>query len=83
MDHETNKQEPSSTEGGEVSQRRYREVTEGDIGKRVQVSDDPGPACDANWRRRTLQSIRVESKYKFETDTGSIWKYARIEVQGE
>jgi hypothetical protein len=66
-----------------VSERKYREVTEADIGKRVQVSDDPGPAYDANWHRRTLRSLRLGSKYKFETETGSIWKYARIEVQGE
>jgi hypothetical protein len=83
MDQQTNKQEPSSTEGGKVSERRYREPTEKDIGKRVQVSDDPGPAYDANWHRRTLRGLRSGSKYKFETDTGSIWKYARIEVQGE
>jgi len=66
-----------------VSERKYREVTEADIGKRVQVSDDSGPAYDANWHRRTLRGLRSGSKYKFETDTGSIWKYARIEVQGE
>ena len=83
MDHATNQQEPSCKEGGQVSKRRYREPTEGDIGKRVQVSDDPGPAYDANWHRRTLRGLRAGSKYKFETDTGSIWKYARIEVQGE
>jgi len=63
-----------------MTQRKYREVTDGDIGKRVEVSDDPGPAYNANWYRRTLQSIRAGSKYKFETDTGSIWKFARIEV---
>ena len=66
-----------------MSERKYREVTEVDIGKRVQVSDDPGPAYDANWHRRTLRGLRSGSKYKFETDTGAVWRYARIEVQGE
>jgi hypothetical protein len=79
MDHEIDKQEPSSTEGGEMSERRYREVTEGDIGKRIEVTDDWSITKGIIWHRRTLLEI-VCASYPFVTDTGAVWRYARIEV---
>jgi hypothetical protein len=39
MDHEIDKQKPSSKEGGQVSERRYREPTEADIGKLIEATD--------------------------------------------
>jgi hypothetical protein len=82
MDHETNKQEPSSKEGGQVSGRKYRTPTDADIGERIEVTDDWSIAKGIIWHRRTLLSI-VCASYPFMTDTGAVWKYARIEVQGE
>jgi hypothetical protein len=82
MDHETNKQEPSSTEGGQVSERKYRTPTESDIGQRIEVTDDWAIAKGIVWHRRTLLKI-VCASYPFMTDTGAVWRYARIEVQGE
>lgn len=64
-----------------MSERKYREVTADDIGKVVQVTDDSGPFFDANWHRRILSKINPQSKFPFETKAGSVWKYARIEVQ--
>ena len=63
-----------------MTQRKYREVTEADIGKVVQVTDDSGPFFDANWHKRVLSKINRQLKFPFETKTGSVWKYARIEV---
>ena len=63
-----------------MTQRKYRDVTADDIGKRIEVTDDSGPFFDANWHRRILSKINPQSKFPFETKTGSVWKYARIEV---
>jgi hypothetical protein len=82
MDHETNKQEPSSTEGGQVSERKYRTPTEADIGERIQVTDDWSISKGIVWHKRTLVGI-VCAAHPFMTDTGAVWRYARIEVQGE
>jgi hypothetical protein len=82
MDHETDKQKPSSTEGGKMSERKYRTPTEADIGERIEVTDDWSIAKGIIWHRRTLLEI-VCASYPFVTDTGAVWRYARIEVQGE
>ncbi len=65
-----------------MTQRKYRDVTEDDIGERIEVTDDyPGlPShVDRRWRKRTLQRID-RTRFQFQTDTGSVWRYARIEV---
>jgi hypothetical protein len=59
-----------------MTQRKYREVTEADIGKMIEVADER----HAKWHKSTLQRCRTGSKYPFQTNTGSVWKYARIEV---
>jgi hypothetical protein len=82
MDHEIDKQEPSSTEGGQVSERKYREVTEADIGERIEVTDDWSISKGIVWHKRTLLQI-VCALYPFMADDGGVWKHARIEVQGE
>jgi hypothetical protein len=82
MDHETNKQDSRSKEGGEVSERKYRTPTEADIAERIEVTDDWSIAKGIIWHRRTLLKI-VCGSYPFMTDTGAVWRYARIEVQGE
>ncbi len=82
MDQQTNKQESSGTEGGQVSERKYRTPTEADIGERIEVTDDWSIAKGIVWHRRTLLEI-VCAAYPFVTDTGAVWRYARIEVQGE
>ena len=66
-----------------MTQRKYREVTEGDIGKRIEVTNDSVPFFDANFHKRTLRRYRTGSKYPFQTNTGSVWKYARIEVTND
>ena len=65
-----------------MTQRKYREVTEADIGERIEVTDDyPGltSPIDRRWHKRTLKRID-RARFRFQTDTGSVWKYARIEV---
>ena len=82
MDQQTNNEEPSSKEGGQASERKYRTPTEADIGERIEVTDDWAIAKGIIWHRRTLLKI-VCASYPFMTDTGAVWRYARIEVQGE
>jgi hypothetical protein len=82
MDHEIDNEKPSSKEGGKVSERKYRTPTEADIGERIEVTDDWSIAKGIIWHRRTLTEI-VCASYPFVTDTGAVWRYARIEVQGE
>ena len=69
-----------------MTQRKYREVTEADIGKRIEVTDDypglPSP-IDRRWHKRTLLRCRTGLKSPFQTDTGSVWRYARIEVTND
>jgi hypothetical protein len=83
MDHQTNKQEPSSTEGGEVSERRYREVTEADIGKLIEVTDYGQQFEYRAWKEKRLAKLKKISHYPFRTSTGEAFRFARIEVQGE
>jgi hypothetical protein len=82
MDHKTDKQDASSKEGGQVSERKYRTPTEADIGERIEVTDDWSISKGIAWHRRTLLKI-VCASHPFMTDTGAVWRYARIEVQGE
>ena len=65
-----------------MTQRKYREVTEADIGKRIEVSDERHERY-AKWRKSTLLIYRTGSKYPFQTSAGSVWKYARIEVTND
>jgi hypothetical protein len=83
MDHETNKQEPSGKEGGEVSERRYREVTESDIGKLIEATDYGRQFQNRLWEAKRLSKVVKISTYPFRTTSGEAFKYARIEVQGE
>ena len=62
-----------------MTQRKFREVTEDDIGKRIEVTDDWSISKGIVWHKRTLLKI-VPASYPFMTDTGAVWKYARIEV---
>ena len=68
-----------------MTQPKYREVTEDDIGKRIEVTDDypdlPSP-IDRRWHKRTLKRIGC-TRSPFQTDTGSVWRYARIEVTND
>ena len=83
MDHEIDKQEPSSTEGGEVSERKYREVTEADIGKLIEVTDYGHQFQNRLWQAERLSKVVKISAYPFRTTSGEAFKYARIEAQGE
>ena len=62
-----------------MTQRKYRDVTEADIGERIEVTDDRPTVEGIVWHKRTLMKI-VPASYPFMTDTGSVWKHARIEV---
>jgi hypothetical protein len=66
-----------------VSERRYREVTEGDIGKLIEVTDYGQEFKDRLWKLRRLSKVLEISSYPFSTTSGEYFKYARIEVQGE
>ena len=80
MDHETDKQEPSSTEGGKVSERKYRTPTEADIGKLIEVSNQ-GPRVEyRTWKQETLTEIVWVSNYPFRTNSRQDFRFARIEV---
>ncbi len=66
-----------------MSERRYREVTEGDIGKLIEVTDYGQEFKDRLWKLRRLSKVLEISSYPFSTTSGEYFKYARIEVQGE
>jgi hypothetical protein len=66
-----------------VSERRYREVTEGDIGKLIEVSNHGSRAEYRAWMQETLTEIVWVSNYPFRTGSRQDFRYARIEVQGE
>jgi hypothetical protein len=83
MDQQTNEQKSSSTEGGEVSERKYREVTEGDIGKLIEVTDYGQQFKYRTWKEKRLSKVLEVSSYPFSTTSGEYFRYARIEVQGE
>ena len=82
MREATNKQEPSSTEGGEMSEHRYREPTEADIGKLIEATDYGQQFQDRLWEAKRLSKVVKISTYPFRTTSGEAFKYARIEVQG-
>ena len=63
-----------------MSQRKYREVTAADIGKRIEVTDERPTVEGVVWYKRTLLKI-VPAQYPFMTDNGAVWSNARIEVQ--
>ena len=65
-----------------MTQRKYREATEADIGKRIEVTDDSSISKGIVWHKRTLLKI-VPALYPFMTDTGAVWKHARIEVTND
>jgi hypothetical protein len=83
MDHEIDKQEPSSKEGGQVSERNYREPTEVDIGKLIEVTDYGHQFENRFWQAERLSKVVKISTYPFRTTSGEAFKYARIEMQGE
>jgi hypothetical protein len=83
MDHKTDEQEPSGTEGGQVSERRYREPTEADIGKLIEATDYGQQFQNRLWEAKRLSKVVKISTYPFRTTSGEAFKYARIEVQGE
>ena len=65
-----------------MTQRKFRNVTETDIGERIEVTDDWSMSKGIVWHKRTLLKI-VPASYPFMTDTGAVWKHARIEVADE
>ena len=83
MDQQIDEQEPSSTEGGKVSERRYREPTEADIGKLIEVSNQGFRIKNPIWKQETLIKIVWVSNYPFRTGSRQDFRFARIEVQGE
>ena len=70
---------------GSPSNPQYRDVTEADVGRRVEVQDHPFDP----WQAYTLigfihpASKIGEAGYRFETDGCLNWKYARVKVGGE
>jgi len=83
MDHEIDKQDPRSTEGGEISERKYREVTGQDAGKIVEVTDYGQQFKNRQWKFRRLSKVVEVSTYPFSTTSGEYFRFARIEAQGE
>ena len=65
-----------------MTQRKFRNVTETDIGERIEVTDDWSINKGIVWHKRTLLKI-VPASYPSMTDTGAVWRYARIEVAGD
>ena len=63
-----------------MSQRKYREVTEDDIGKMIEVTDERPAVEGVVWRYRKLLGIDTDSCFPFLSFPESRWKYARIEV---
>ena len=66
-----------------MTQRKYREPTEDDIGKQIEVTDDRPTVKNAGWHNRTLEKIIPQSTWPFQTCEGSRWKYARIEATND
>ena len=62
-----------------MTQRKFREVTDDDIGKLVEVTDDWPKVSDRDWNVRTLIEVEADSGFPFVTYPGARWKYARIE----
>lgn len=72
-----------ANEGGEViTERKYREVTEADIGERIEVTDDWSISKGIVWHERTLLRIVPENQ-PYMTDNGAVWHFARIEVKDD
>lgn len=65
-----------------MTQRKFRDVTEADIGKRIEVTDDWSISKGIVWHKRTLLRI-VNKPYPFMVDDGGVWKDARIEVTND
>ncbi len=66
-----------------MSELKYREVTEGDIGKLIEVTDYGQQFEYRAWKEERLAKLKKMSIYPFRTTSGEAFKYARIEVQGE
>jgi hypothetical protein len=65
-----------------MTQRKFRDVTEADIGKRIEVTDDWSISRGIVWHKRTLEKNFCAS-YPFMADNGGVWKHARIEVKDD
>lgn len=65
-----------------MTQRKFRDVTEADIGEQIEVTDDWSISKGLVWHKRTLVKI-VPASYPFVTTAGAVWKNARIEVSND
>ena len=63
-----------------MSQRKYREVTKSDIGKRIEVTDGDPKSDDCLWLSRVLFSLNENRAFPFGTSRSGNFEYARIEV---
>ena len=63
-----------------MTQRKYRDVTAGDIGKMVEVTDDDPKSDDCLWVLRVLFRFNENREFPFKTSQSGSYKYARIEV---
>ena len=66
-----------------MTQRKYREVTADDIGKRIEVTNEPLAHNECLWVRRVLFKINGNRDYPFKTSRSGYWKHARIEATND
>ena len=65
-----------------MTQRKFRNVTEADMGERIEVTDDWSISKGIVWHKRTFLRI-VRGSDPFMTDDGGVWRYARIEAPND
>jgi hypothetical protein len=65
-----------------MTETKYRQPTEADIGERIEVTDDWSISKGIVWHKRTLVRI-VRGPCQFMTSNGAVWRYARIEVKDD
>ena len=64
-----------------MTQRKYRDVTADDIGKRIEVTDGDPKSDDCLWISRVLFSFDENRALPFRTNRHGKFEYARIEVK--
>ena len=66
-----------------MTQRKYREATEADIGCMIEVTDSDPTSDDCLWVLRVLFCVNENREFPFKTSRSGSWKHARIEATND
>ena len=68
-----------------MTQRKFRDVTEGDLGKIIEATNDPPAYETRQWCSRWLWYIDREQRYPFKVFgiVDEAFRYARIEATND